>query len=261
MKELRDIRKYIDPRLTILNKRLKNIKRIVAVASGKGGVGKTLVASTLSLVLAERNYKVGLLDLDFHGPSCHVVLGLFKPTVIEDKGVVPIEVSGLKFMSLYNFAGNAHLPLRGEDISNLMIELLAITLWGDLDYLIIDMPPGTGDELLDLMRLIPRARVLIVTTPSLLSLATVRRLVSLLRTQGVNILGVIENMSFNDDVVVKFTRDLKLKYLGRIPFDEKVEACLGRPKDLLKTKFAARIRELADELTRQYRRASNTKNS
>ena len=244
----REYEELIDPRLSLLRKRLKNIKRIVAVVSGKGGVGKTLVATVLSLVLVKRGYKVGLLDLDFHGPSCHAVLGLSKPILIEDKGVLPIELNGLKFMSLYIFAGNSHLPLRGKDVSNLMAELLAITLWGNLDYLMIDMPPGTGDELLELIKLIPRVEALIITTPSILSLITVKRLISLLKTQKVTILGIVENMSFNDDTVRNFAKELGITYLGNVPFDLKVEACLGKPKELLKTKFANYIRKLVNKL-------------
>ena len=248
LRELREFEKTIDPRLALLDKRMKNIRRVIAVASGKGGVGKTLISSTLALVLAEEGCDVGLLDLDFHGPSCHIVLGLSKPIVIEDKGVLPINVHGLKFMSLYNFAGDSGLPLRGEDLSNLMVELFAITLWGHLDYLIIDMPPGTGDELLDLMRLIPKVHVLVVTTPSVLSLMTVKRLIYLLKNQRANVLGIVENMSFDNDIVMRLARELGITYLGKIPYDKGVEKCLGRPNVLLKTKFAMYIRKLTERI-------------
>ncbi len=144
----------LDPRISIINERLAKTKRIIAISSGKGGVGKSMVAATLALSLAGDGYKVGLFDLDFTGPSTHIILGVSKSVQPkEEKGLVPPVVNGLAFMSLVYFVGDNPAPLRGADVSNALIELLAVTQWGALDYLIIDMPPGIGDAVLDLVRL------------------------------------------------------------------------------------------------------------
>ena len=133
----------MEVRTSVIEKRLKNIKRIISVASGKGGVGKSLVASSLALSLSKRGYKVGLLDLDLYGPSSHIILGVDDYGFPEEeKGIIPPKISGINFMSIVYFTEDKPSPFRGIDISNIIIELLAITQWGELDYLIIDMPPG-----------------------------------------------------------------------------------------------------------------------
>src|SRR3990172_12608597 len=164
----------VDPRTSIINERLSKIGRIMAVSSGKGGVGKSMVATALALSLAKEGCRVGLFDLDFTGPSTHIILGV--PSNVqpkEDKGIVPPTFEGLAYMSLVYFVGDNPAPLRGADVSNALLELLSITQWGELDFLIIDMPPGIGDVVLDLVRLIQRIEFLIVTTPSLLAFEVV----------------------------------------------------------------------------------------
>jgi ATP-binding protein involved in chromosome partitioning len=163
-----------DPRTGIISSRLERIKRIIAVSSGKGGVGKSMVATTFALSLARRGYKVGLFDIDFTSPSTHVILGAKNVVPTEDKGLIPPKVEGLEYMSLVYYSGNEAAPLRGADTSNALIELLAVTLWGDLDFLVFDMPPGIGDAVLDLIKLVPRVEFLIVTTSSRLAFETVR---------------------------------------------------------------------------------------
>ena len=130
----------MDPRLSIIDKRLSKIKRIIAVASGKGGVGKSLVASTISLNLSKKGYKVGLLDLDLYGPSSHIILGVKDYGFPEEeKGIIPHKIDGINFMSIVYFTEDKPAPLRGMDITNVIIELLSITQWGDLDFLIIQI--------------------------------------------------------------------------------------------------------------------------
>jgi len=163
----------MDPRLTIIERRLKDIKRIIAVSGGKGGVGKSLTASVMALIFSRLGYKTGLLDLDFGGPSIHTVLGLKGALPREEKGIIPPDAHGIKFMSIIHYAGDNPSPIRGIDISNAMIELLAITRWGRLDFLIIDMPPGIGDSTLDVIRLLKRAEFLIITTESRVTLDVV----------------------------------------------------------------------------------------
>ena len=236
----------VDPRTSIINERLSRISRIIAVSSGKGGVGKSMVATTLALTLAHNGCKVGLFDLDFTGPSTHIILGAQKAQPKEEKGLVPPTVYGLEYMSLVYFVGDNPAPLRGADVSNALIELLAVTQWGTLDFLVIDMPPGIGDVILDLMRLIRCIEFLIITTPSLLAFETVKKQVELLCELKMPIIGVVENMKMDvaEGVEVE-TEKLGLKYLGEIPYDPQVESAIGNEKELLNTVIAKKLRKVA----------------
>ena len=239
----------MDPRLSVIEDRLSKIRRIIAVASGKGGVGKTLIASSLSLLLAKEGFKVGLLDLDFHGPSCDIVLGIRDVFPKEEKGIIPPKIYGISFMSIIYFAEDHPLPLRGKEISNAIIELLAITRWGELDFLIVDLPPGMGDEALDTIRLMRNNEFLIVTTPSILSLGVVTRLVRFLRKINANIVGIIENMRVEEnDIIKKFAEENDIKYLGYIRYDRTVESALGNIDKLLKTIFINDLKNITKHL-------------
>jgi len=236
----------MDPRTTVINERLKRINRIIAVSSGKGGVGKSLVATTLALTLAHRGCKVGLFDLDFTSPSTHLIMGVKNVQPKEDKGIVPPKVKGLAYMSLVHFSGDQPAPLRGADVSNALIELLAVTQWGELDFLVIDMPPGISDAVLDLVRLVKRIEFLIVTTPSLLAFETVKKQVRLLLELKVPIIGVVENMKMNRAKnIEQETEKLGAKFLEGIPFDPKVEAAIGDVTKLLDTTLAQKLRKVA----------------
>jgi len=183
----------MDARLSVIDKRLQGIKRVIAVASGKGGVGKSLIASSLALNLSKKGYKVGLLDLDLYGPSSHIILGVNDfgfPE--EEKGILPHDISGIKFMSIVYFSQDKPAPLRGIDITNVIIELLAITIWGGLDYLIIDMPPGIGDETLDVIHLVKKSEFIVVSTPSKVALGAVDKLLNILKELKLPILGIVE---------------------------------------------------------------------
>jgi len=239
----------VDPRTSIINERLVGIRRIIAVSSGKGGVGKSMVATTLALTLAHNGCKVGLFDLDFTGPSTHIILDVQNLTLKEEKGIVPPTIYGLEYMSLVYFVGENPTPLRGEDVSNALIELLVVTRWGALDFLVIDMPPGIGDVILDLVRLIKRIEFLIVTTPSLLAFETVKKQVNLLRELKMPIIGIIENMKMDvtESIEVE-TGKLGLKYLGEIPYDPKVECAIGDEAELLSTAVAKKLRQVAKGL-------------
>ncbi|MBC8498885.1 P-loop NTPase, partial [Candidatus Bathyarchaeota archaeon] len=137
-----------DPRLDIIARRLENVEKIIAVSSGKGGVGKSVVASALAIRLKEQGQNVGLLDLDFTSPSSHVILGIEGLYPEEEYGIIPPMAHGLRYMSITFYSQDKPAPLRGADTSNVTIELLAITRWGNLDYLIVDMPPEIGDATL-----------------------------------------------------------------------------------------------------------------
>jgi ATP-binding protein involved in chromosome partitioning len=245
----------IDPREIAINVRLEKVRRIIPVVSGKGGVGKSLVSTTLALVLAQRGYKVGLLDLDFHGASDHVILG-FEPKEFpeEDRGVVPPTVHGVKFMTIAYYTEDRPTPLRGKEISDALIELLTITRWDELDYLVIDMPPGLGDQLLDVLRFLKRGEFLVVATPSKLSLNVVRKLIELLKEEGHKVIGVVENMKllseqFSEEKdVEKLAEEFGVPYLVGIPFYLDLDAKVGNVEELLKTEFAEKIRELVGKL-------------
>jgi ATP-binding protein involved in chromosome partitioning len=239
----------VDPRTSIINERLARISRIIAVSSGKGGVGKSMVATTLALTLAKNGCKVGLFDLDFTSPSTHIILGANNVQPKEEKGLVPPTVHGLEYMSLIYFVGDNPAPLRGLDVSNALIELLAVTQWGELDFLVIDMPPGIGDVILDLVRLVKRIEFLIVTTPSLLAFETVKKQVELLCDLKMPIIGVIENMKMDvaERVEVE-TGKLGLRYLGEIPYASQVEGSIGNEKELLNTVIAKKLRKVVNAI-------------
>jgi ATP-binding protein involved in chromosome partitioning len=240
----------VDPRTSIINERLKRISRIITVSSGKGGVGKSLIATTLALTLARKGCKVGLFDLDFTSPSTHIILGVKDAQPKEEKGIVPPVVKGLEYMSLVYYSGDNAAPLRGADVSNALIELLAVTRWSQLDFLVIDMPPGIGDVVLDLIRLVKRIEFLIVTTPSQLAFETVKKLASLLQYLKVPIIGVVENMKMNSaKSIQQQTEKLGIAFLGEIPYDLKVEEAIGDEAKLLDTTLAEKVKEIAKEIT------------
>ena len=235
----------LDPRVAIIEKRLSSINKIIVVSSGKGGVGKSIVASTLALILTRKGFKTGLLDLDFTSPTTHVVLGAINLHPREEKGVVPPEVHGVKYMSLVFYLGDLISPLRGSDLSNAFLEMLAVTRWGKLDFLIIDMPPGISDLMLDVLKYVKKACFLIVTSPSKMAFETVRKLLGLLKDLKVPIIGVIENMKMNESTYVKReVETLGEEFLGEIHFDANLEDSLGDVDKLLKTSFAEEIGEI-----------------
>jgi ATP-binding protein involved in chromosome partitioning len=236
----------MDPRTSIINERLRRIGRIIAVSSGKGGVGKSLVATTLALTLARRGCKVGLFDLDFTSPSTHLIMGVKSVKPKEDKGIIPPVVKGLAYMSLVYFSGDQATPLRGADVSNALIELLSVTQWGELDFLVIDMPPGISDAVLDLIRLVKRIEFLIVTTPSLLAFETVKKQATLLQDLKVPIIGVVENMKMDTSKrIQQGAEKLGAKFLAGIPYDPKVEGAIGDAAKLFDTMIAKKISEVA----------------
>ncbi len=238
-----------DPRPAVIARRLANVRRIIAVSSGKGGVGKSLIASTLALIGASRGHRVGLFDLDFTGPSAHVILGAEALYPEEEYGIVPPVVSGIRFMSIVHYLGDTVAPFRGTDITNAVTELLAITRWDDIDTLFIDMPPGIGDMTLDLIRLLPRAEYVAVTTPSRLAEPVVRRAVTLLREQDVPVIGLVVNLDRKSDSAP----DTRVSFdgvpvIGRLPYDEEVERAIGVVDGITRTRFAYALTPVYERL-------------
>ncbi len=239
----------MDPRLTIIDKRLEKIKRLIAVGGGKGGIGKSLTASTLALSLSNAGYKVGLLDLDFCSPSAHTILGIKGVYPEEEKGIIPPEIYGIRFMSIIYYTEDNPSPLRGIDISNTIIELLAITQWGELDFLIIDMPPGIGDSILDTIRLMKRVEFLIVTTQSKIALATVKKVLQLLTELKIPIIGILENMKLaRASHTEEQLKEFNVPFWGTIKFDENLEDSLGDVNKLSKTDFSQHINKIVKEI-------------
>jgi ATP-binding protein involved in chromosome partitioning len=237
----------IDPRISIIDERLKGIRNIIAVSSGKGGVGKSLIASAMALILAKKGYKVGLFDLDFTSPSTHIILDAGDLYPEENNGIIPPEVHGLKYMSIVYYAGERTLSLRGVDISNVLIELLSVTSWNALDFLIVDMPPGISDATLDLLRLIKGVKFLIVTTSSPLAFESVKKLMELLLELKMPVIGVVENMKMKESLFIqRQVEDRSIKFWGGVPFDAQLEEAIGDVNKLLETEFGKKLGELIE---------------
>src|SRR3954451_4250579 len=177
---------------------IQGIKNIVAVSSGKGGVGKSTVAVNLAVSLALDGARVGLMDADVYGPNVPIMLGATdaRPEVEVNK-LIPIEAFGVKFMSMALLQpGDKPMIVRGPILHGLVKQFLSDVKWGELDYLIVDMPPGTGDVQLSLAQLVPVQGAVLVTTPQDVSVADVRRALRMFETVQIPVLGVVENMSY-----------------------------------------------------------------
>ena len=179
-------------------KPLENVKNIVAVASGKGGVGKSTTAANLALAWAAQGAKVGLLDADIYGPSQPMIMGLSgqKPTSPDGKQLTPLQAYGVAVMSI-GFMIDAEQPMawRGPMVTQALTQLLGDTNWGHLDYLVVDMPPGTGDIQLTLAQRVPVSGAVIVTTPQDIALLDARKGLKMFEKVEVRVLGIVENMS------------------------------------------------------------------
>jgi len=174
------------------------IKNIIAVASGKGGVGKSTIALNIASALAGLGYKTGLLDLDIYGPSLPITMGVNEnPKVVDGQKIVPIEKNNLKLMSFGFISGNqAPVVWRGPLVAKMTEQFFKDVTWGELDYLILDLPPGTGDVQLTLSQKIPLDGAIIVTTPNDIALTDVRKGADMFKKVKTKLLGVVENMSF-----------------------------------------------------------------
>ncbi len=214
---------------------LKSVRYKIAVISGKGGVGKSFISAALALALARLEYSVGLLDLDVHGPSIPKITGIrgMRPYAVNGK-IEPIPLAeNLRVLSLELFLEDYNKPLvwRGPLKSKAITELLYLTNWGSLDYLIFDLPPGTGDEPLSVAQLVPEPRgAIIVTTPSSLAGAVVRKAVEFCIQLDLPVLGIVENMSyfkcpvcgsihkiFGEGAADEVAKEYGLEVIARIP--------------------------------------------
>ena len=180
------------------NVAIPGVRNIIAVSSGKGGVGKSTVAVNLAVSLAKDGARVGIMDADVYGPNVPIMLGTgYDQPEIEDGKLVPIEAHGIKMISMAVLVPpDKPMILRGPMLHGVVRQFLTDVNWGELDYLIVDMPPGTGDVQLSLAQLVPVQGAVLVTTPQEVSLSDVRRAVKMFEQVNVPVLGVIENMSY-----------------------------------------------------------------
>ena len=256
---------------------LNSIKNIILVSSGKGGVGKSTVSSNLAVTLAANGAKVGLIDADIYGPSVPIMFGLVgaKPSAREAEDgktlILPIEKYGIKLLSLGFFADpDQPVPWRGPMASNAIKQLFNDADWGELDYLIVDLPPGTGDIHITISQSFPIAGAVIVTTPQQVALADTRKGLAMFKMPGINIpvLGVIENMSYftpeelpNNKYYIfgknggqQLAQQFDVPFLGEIPLVQSITAAgdKGEPVAMDKTSpLSLAFDEIAGKIAQQ----------
>jgi ATP-binding protein involved in chromosome partitioning len=229
--------------------KIAGVKNLITVGSGKGGVGKTTVSVNLAVALARLGHAVGLLDADVYGPNVPLMMGINEPPKAKGERIVPVEQYGVRLMSM-GFLNQGDRPLiwRGPMLHSVMQQFLRGVEWGELDYLVVDLPPGTGDVQLSLIQSTPITGAIIVTTPSEVSLEDGRKAVTMFRQVRVEILGIVENMSYlvvpetgqRIDVFGqgggKRTAELmEVPFLGELPLDPNVRigGDTGRPIAML----------------------------
>lgn len=249
---------------------IDGVKNIIAVSSGKGGVGKSTVAVNLAVSLALDGARVGLMDADVYGPNVPIMLGASeaRPEVDVNR-LVPIEAYGVKLMSMALLQpGDKPMIVRGPILHGLVKQFLTDVKWGELDYLIVDMPPGTGDVQLSLAQLVPVQGAVLVTTPQDVAIADVRRAIRMFETVAIPVLGIVENMSyfiapdtgnryniFGEGGGQKLANAYHVPFLGSIPLgpqvreggDKGVPVVVSQPESA----EAVAFRKVAEEIARQ----------
>jgi len=216
---------------------IPGVKNIVAVASGKGGVGKTTVAVNLALALNRLGASVGLLDADVYGPNVPLMLGTDEqPRALGDRRIIPVQAYGLKVISMGLLSpGDKPVIWRGPMLHSVIQQFLRSVEWGELEYLVVDLPPGTGDVQLTLIQTVALTGAVVVTTPSVVALADVRKAIEMFRQVNVEVLGVVENMSyfrcphcqervdiFGHGEGIRTAQDFGVPVLGEIEIDTRI---------------------------------------
>jgi ATP-binding protein involved in chromosome partitioning len=216
---------------------IPGVDSIVAVGSGKGGVGKTTLAVNLAVALAKLGHKVGLLDADVYGPNVPLMLGAnATPRVIGENRIEPLERYGLKVISVgFLNPGDRPLIWRGPMLHSIVRQFLGQVEWGQLDYLVVDLPPGTGDVALSLIQTVPLTGAIVVSTPSDVSLQDARKAIEMFRQVKVDIVGLVENMSFfvcphcHEEIDIfskgggeRTARQFDIPFLGRVELDPEI---------------------------------------
>mgnify|MGYP000489446518 CR=1 FL=1 len=224
---------------------IPGVRHLIAVGSGKGGVGKTTVAVNLAISLSRLGHKVGLLDADVYGPNVPLMMGIQDMPLVRRQQIVPLEQYGLRLMSMgFLNPGDRPVIWRGPMLHNVIQQFIRNVDWGELDHLVIDLPPGTGDVQLSLVQTVPLSGAIVVTTPSDVSLEDARKAVQMFRQVRVPVLGIVENMSYLEcphchERVDVFSSgggkrtafEMGVPFLGGLPLDPEVRAGgdSGRP--------------------------------
>ena len=224
---------------------IPGVKNLIAVGSGKGGVGKTTVSVNLAVALASLGYKAGLMDADVYGPNVPLMMGINRTPMAHGERIQPLEQYGVRLMSMgFLNPGDKPLVWRGPMLHSVIQQFIRGVDWGELDYLIIDLPPGTGDVALSLIQSAPLTGAIVVTTPSDVSLEDARKAIHMFHQVKVPILGIVENMSYLDcphcneriDVFSsgggrRTAEQMQVPFLGELPLDPKVRmgGDTGRP--------------------------------
>jgi ATP-binding protein involved in chromosome partitioning len=247
------------------------VKNVIAVGAGKGGVGKTTVAVNVAVALAQLGSRVGIIDGDIYGPNVPIMLGLQTQLTTDGEKIVPAEQYGIKLVSMGFLTGDdSPVIWRGPMLHGVIQQFFREVRWEGIDYLIVDMPPGTGDVALSLSQTVPVSGAVVVTTPQTVSLADTRRAVRMYQKLNVPTLGLIENMSHfvcpscrhESDIFGKgggetLAHDLKLPFLGRIPIyepirvggDTGVPIAIGEPRSPAAQAFRTAAERLAAQLS------------
>ena len=237
----------------VITESFSRIKNTIGVYSGKGGVGKTTVAVNLAVTLAQEGTKVGILDVDIDCPNVVRAIKLFEPPLVrEDNKMVPSERFGVSVMSMGFFQKNEEEAIiwRGPMIHNAINQLLQSTEWGELEYLIIDLPPGTSDSPLTVMQTLTLDGFVVVTTPQELAKIDAKRSINMIRTLKVNVLGVVENFSgkiFGSGAGEELAREMDLSFLGRLELREDYRDT-SRPTVLNSKKVLNEYRHIAEQV-------------
>ena len=236
-----------------MKKRLKPVKAILLVLSGKGGVGKSVVSATFAAILSGSGLRVGLMDADIYGPSSALLFGAHELPAEGAEGLTPPVRGGVKVMSVDLFAKGKPIPLTGSAAQQVVLELLALTDWGELDCLIVDMPPATGDIMLSLTSLGKKeVAAVVVTMPDRLSVTVAHRVLQLLKSGRVPTIGVLGNMLRHSRAggapegsgPRKLAREFSVPLLGLLPYDGGVTRAVERSDigALMGTRFAEQLR-------------------
>lgn len=217
---------------------LPGIKNVLAIASGKGGVGKSTTAVNLALALKALGARVGICDADIYGPSIPMMLGATEKPLSRDNKLIPVMAHGVASMSIgYLIDNETPMVWRGPMVSGALIQLLQDTVWGDLDYLIIDLPPGTGDIQLTLTQKIPVTAAIVVTTPQPIAVLDAKKAIGMFQKVRVPVLGIVENMAmhfcdhcghestiFGEGGALTLSKDYDLPILGQLPLEMRIRA-------------------------------------
>ena len=247
----------VDFRRGMIRRRLRSVRKLLLVLSGKGGVGKSLVSATIAALLADVGYAVGVMDADIYGPSSALLLGAHALPREGKQGLTPPTKRGIKIMSVDLFAPGRPVPLTGAGARQVILEMLALTDWGALDCLVVDMPPATGDIMMTLTSLGKKeVSAVVVTMPDKLSLAVAHRVLELLHSGKVPIAGVLGNMHrpphgsriVDDEGPRRLAKEFNVEFLGELPFDAGVTSAVEKSdiKGLLTTRFAKTLRRSVD---------------